>query len=66
MLTQSRRGPAESESRPNRKLNDGQIALHFAVKKGDAKCITLLLKSGADVNAIAYQKDTALHYAEDL
>jgi len=46
------------------KRHDGQRAIHMAAKKGSADCIRLLLKHKVDVNALAYEKDTALSYAE--
>ena len=45
---------------PNLKRHDGQRALHFAAKSGTPECVELLLKHGADINAAAYGKDTAL------
>ena len=48
----------------NLERHDGQRALHFAAKRGDAACVTLLLEHGAEINAVAYGKDTALMYAE--
>ena len=38
--------------------------LHFAAKSGSAECVNLLLKHGADPRTLAYEKDTALTYAE--
>jgi len=49
---------------PNLKRHDGQRALHFAAKRGNAECVTLLLKHGADIDAVANGKNTALTYAE--
>ena len=49
---------------PNLKRHDGQSALHFAAKSGNAKCVKLLLQHGADINAVAYGKSTPLAYAE--
>jgi ankyrin repeat protein len=49
---------------PNLRRHDGQRALHFAAKQGSLACVKLLLKAGADAGALAYEKDTALSYAQ--
>ena len=49
---------------PNLRRQDGQRALHLAAKSGNAECVKLLLKHGADLNAVTLGKDTALTYAE--
>lgn len=54
----------DAGANPNLERHDGQRALHFAAKRGDAESVKLLLAHGADIDAVAYGKDTALAYAE--
>jgi len=54
----------EAGADPNQKRHNGQRALHFAAKRGNAECVKLLVKHGADINAVAYGKNTALTYAQ--
>lgn len=48
----------------NMKRHDDQRALHMAAKKGSAPCVRLLLQNGAEPDALASGRDTALSYAE--
>lgn len=54
----------EYDANPNIARHDGQRALHLAAKLGSVPCVKLLLKHGADPQALAYGRDTALSYAE--
>jgi ankyrin repeat protein len=54
----------DAGANPNLERHDGQRALHFAAKRGESKCVELVLAHGADIDAVAYGKDTALTYAE--
>jgi len=42
---------------------NGQLALHRACLRGDVAIVRLLLKHGADVNAVNDFDETPLHYA---
>ena len=42
---------------------NGQLALHRACLRGDVAIVRLLLKHGADVNAVSDFNESPLHYA---
>lgn len=44
--------------------SDNMTPLHFAANLGNVKVIELLVKHGADVNAVDGYNTTPLHYAE--
>ncbi|MEM0947907.1 MAG: ankyrin repeat domain-containing protein [Pseudomonadota bacterium] len=64
--------PAELGKAPvtiNSRSSDGDTALHFVVREGDAHAVKMLIEAGADVNAIGDMSETPLHVAlrkEDL
>jgi ankyrin repeat protein len=46
-----------------RKPGNGMTALHYVTLHGNEGCVRLLLKYGARVNAINFNKETPLHHA---
>ncbi|MDB6119282.1 MAG: ankyrin repeat-containing protein, partial [Verrucomicrobiaceae bacterium] len=50
----------------NLKDKAGDLPLHHAVQKGQAKAVTLLLEKGADVNARGFDDWTPLHWAAKM